>query len=505
MSEPYRIKVDKDRIIGKINPQIYGYLVEHMGRLIYGGIYDEGSPLSDDRGFRKDVLAALRRTRCANLRWPGGNFTSFYHWEDGVGPKADRPVRYNLAWRVEESNRFGTDEFVQFCRAAGAEPYICVNVSRQSTPEEAAHWVEYCNRKGNSYYAKLRERNGHPEPHGVKYWGIGNEVYWARGKGNFTPAEYVALLEEYATLMRRVDPTIKIVAVGLGPEPEVPRTGRRQTRKTLLRQAVDWSSEVLKKAGDLIDYISLHKYYSTEDYYGTVAAPVDAEPMITHLHELINMTTSGTGREEPVKIAFDEWGFGWSRLTSGWPLYEAKYALKDGLYAAGMLNVFHRQCNAVTLAVFSQLVNVMGAIFTTEDELLLTPIYHAIALYANHSGDTALDTLVQSETFDTDYLDLKNVPYLDASASVSEDGGTLYVATVNRHRDRDVECRLTLDGFAPQPGTTVFELNGPDPMAHAEIGQPDRVKIEERTLQDIGPDFRYVFPAHSVTIIEMAV
>lgn len=390
MSETYAIKVDKDRIIGKIDPRIYGYLVEHVGRSIYGGIYDEDSPLSDERGFRKDVLEALRKTRCSILRWPGGNFTSFYHWEDGVGPIEDRPVKYDLAWRVEESNRFGTDEFVQFCRSVGAEPYICVNVSRQATPEEAAHWVEYCNRKGDSHYAKMRERNGYPEPHGVKYWGIGNEVTWARGKGNFTPAEYASLLDEYVTLMKRVDPTIKTVAVGIKLESEVMKKEPQRTERlqTILKHAADWNSEVLRKAGDLIDYISMHNYPGTEDYDGTVAAPVAVEPMVTRLHNLIEVSTNGFAREKAIGIAFDEWGYGWPALTTRWPLYETKYGLKEGLYAAGMLNVFHRQCNAVKMAVFSQLANVLGAIATTESGVVLTPIYHAIALYANPSGDT---------------------------------------------------------------------------------------------------------------------
>ena len=187
MSEPYRIKVDKDRIIGKINPQIYGYLAEHMGRLIYGGIYDEGSPLSDDRGFRKDVLAALRRTRCANLRWPGGNFTSFYHWEDGVGPKVDRPVRYDLAWRVEESNRFGTDEFVQFCRAAGAEPYICVNVSRQSTPEEAAHWVEVLQPEGQQLLRQVERAERPPRAARREVLGYRQRGLLGQGQGQLHP------------------------------------------------------------------------------------------------------------------------------------------------------------------------------------------------------------------------------------------------------------------------------------------------------------------------------
>ena len=505
MSGNYSIKIDRDRIIGKINRQIYGYLIEHMGRCIYGGIYDDGSVLSDESGFRMDVLKALRESNCSLIRWPGGNFTSFYHWEDGIGSKDSRPIKYNHAWRVDESNQFGTDEFVQFCRAVGSEPYICVNVSRQSTPEEAANWVEYCNRKGNSYYAKLREMNGFIEPHDVRYWGIGNEVYWARGKGNFTPQEYVALLEEYVTLMKRVDPTIKIVAVGLGLEPETAKKSPPRTKRmeNLLNKSLDWSSEVLRKAGDLIDYISIHKYYSTEDYYGTVAAPVDAEPMLTRMQELINMTTLGFDKEEPIKISFDEWGFGWPTYTTGWPLYETQYSLKDGLYAAGMLNVFHRQCNAVGMAMFSQMSNVLGAFVTSENDMRLTPIYMAIDLYANHSGDIALDTFVKTDTFNTEYLNLKNVPYLDATATLGEKGDKLYIATVNRHQDQHADCRISLDGFTPKREATIFELNGPESTARNEIGHEDLVKVQEKMVKNIGSDFRYVFPPHSVTVIEI--
>jgi len=510
------IKVDKDRVIGRIDPKIYGSYLEHIGRAIDGGIYDEKSTLSDERGFRKDVLEAVRRIKCPIIRWPGGNYTSFYHWQEGIGPKESRPVKYNLAWRVEESNRFGTDEFIQYCRAVGAEPYICVNVSRQSTPEDAAHWVEYCNIKGNSYYAKLREKNGHPQPYNVKYWGIGNELYLARGKGNFTAHEYTLLVEEYASLMGRVDPTIKIIPVGLNPES---RLGGH------MRES-DWNLEILKEAGDLIDYISMHIYYSTTDYYGTVAAPVDAERRLRLLNSTIDVANSylerdgkrdlGSiwsipGRKERIKIALDEWGFGWSvppTLTSGFPFYEIEYSLKEGLYAAGMLNVLHRLCNIVTLANYAMLTNVIGMIFTTKDGILLTPIYHAFDLYVNHSGNIALETLVQSATFNTHYqstndesihvqsdLNFKDIPYIDASATINEKEGKLYLATVNRHRDQDIECHITLDGFTPNKEAKIFELNGPNIRVCNGI--------KENVTKDIAKDFTHTFPAHSARVIEI--
>jgi len=162
----YKIEVDRERRIGKIHPNIYGHFIEHMSRCIYGGIYEERSNLSDENGFRKDIVTALNDIKPPIVRWPGGNFASAYHWKDGVGPKEKRIVKYDPVWRVEESNSFGTEEFIQFCRMIGAQPYICVNMG-SGTIDEALEWVEYCNHRGNSRYAELREKYGSKEPYGV--------------------------------------------------------------------------------------------------------------------------------------------------------------------------------------------------------------------------------------------------------------------------------------------------------------------------------------------------
>ena len=208
-----RIKLDFDRQIGTIDRNIYGNFTEHLGRCIYGGIYDEGSPLSDSDGFRKDVLEAARGLHISLLRWPGGNFSSGYNWKDGIGPKDSRPRRWDTAWQAEESNRFGTDEFLAYARKVGAEPYLCVNMGT-GTMQDAADWVEYCNGTMNTYWANLRRKNGHPEPYNVKYWGLGNEVYGPWQAGHKTAAEYGALALEFAKMMRWVDPDIKLIACG---------------------------------------------------------------------------------------------------------------------------------------------------------------------------------------------------------------------------------------------------------------------------------------------------
>lgn len=181
-----RIKLDPDRRIGELDRRVFGGFVEHLGRCIYGGVFDEGSSLSDERGYRRDVLAAAKDLRIPILRWPGGNFVSGYHWTDGIGARDERPRKMDLAWSTEESNRFGTDEFIEYCRMLGAEPYICVNMGT-GTMDEAQAWVEYCNGTGDTYWANLRRENGHEEPYNVRYWGLGNEMYGEWQIGPFRP------------------------------------------------------------------------------------------------------------------------------------------------------------------------------------------------------------------------------------------------------------------------------------------------------------------------------
>src|SRR5438552_17209128 len=213
--EPLRahVKIDTERAIGDIDPKSYGNFIEHLGRCIYGGVFEEGSPLSDANGFRRDVLDAVRPLRVPILRWPGGNFVSGYHWLDGVGPVADRPRRSDLAWFAEESNRFGTNQFIEYCRLLGTEPYICVNMG-SGTMDEAQAWVEYCNGTGNTSWANLRRQHGHPEPYRVRYWGLGNEMYGGWQIGNMNAHDYVKKARAFAMVMKRTDPSIQLIGCG---------------------------------------------------------------------------------------------------------------------------------------------------------------------------------------------------------------------------------------------------------------------------------------------------
>ena len=206
------MKIDAEQIVSRVNPMIFGQFTEHLGRCIYGGIYEEGS-----RAFRREGISQRRArirappepARC--IRWPGGNFASSYHWEDGVGPKDQRPARFDTAWFARESNRFGTNEFVDYCRLANAEPYLCVNMGT-GTIQEAGNWVEYCNSSGDTHYSNLRRKHGYAQPHNVKYWGLGNEVYGVWQAGHKSAEDYAKVALKTGKLMKWIDPSIRLVA-----------------------------------------------------------------------------------------------------------------------------------------------------------------------------------------------------------------------------------------------------------------------------------------------------
>lgn len=487
MNREYGIRIDTDRQIGSVNRNIYGHFTEHLRRCIYGGIYEENSPLSDKDGFRKDVLDAVKKIKCPILRWPGGNFASNYHWEDGIGPKNSRPVRFDLAWAKEETNRFGTEEFIRYCRKTGAEPYVCINLGTGRL-DEAVHWLEYCNSLGNTEYAKLREKMGHKEPYRIKYWGVGNEHYGDWQVGYRTATEYAKVLREYAQFMKKVDPEIKIVAVG-ADDP-------------------DWDLEVVRTAGEYIDCISNHQYLGSNDYYGTMGSVYWVEKRLRMLEGIVEAFQP---EDKDIKIAFDEWGLWYSELQGK---EKEKCTLKEALFVAGVFLVLHRMCNRVTLANKTQLVNVSGTIRTTKESILLTPVYHVFDLFVNHTGDTVLNPLIVSDTYSTDTIErisivpprqvsIKHVPYLDASATLSTNRKKLSIVALNYHQDQEIPCSIVIDGFRPKNEGKVFELNGSNAEDFNDFENPERVRIVSRATGDIGSKFIHNFAPHSVTVLEL--
>lgn len=501
-----RIKVDADRIIGEVHPHIYGHFLEQAGRIVNGGVYEPGSPLADKEGFRKDVIAALKRIRPGIVRWPGGNFASAYHWQDGIGPKAERPTVYDPAWFSEDSNQFGTPEFISLCRKIGAEPHICVNMGSGSL-DEAMHWVEYCNRSGRSQYAQLRAEHGYEEPFAVRYWGLGNEMYNAFQVGHLEALDYARRAIEYAKVMKFVDSSIKTIAVGV-TNPKF----------------ADWNRPIMEAARDPIpvgydrlapfDYISFHAYCVppiTPDYYTVMALPTFFE---NHTRVMRAGIIAALRSVHPwVKIAWDEWNlFGWFLWTDK-PEYDHndRYTLEDALFTAIMFNGFQRQCSSVSMANHSPPVNETGLIFTYAEGIVLRPQYHVFDLYANHCGRLALDAWWTCDSYDreieipglaTGPISLTDVRYLDVSATLDPEEKRLALAVVNRHRDKAITARVELPGFGVGDAK-VYRIHHEDVNAFNDVACPNDVAVEESTLGTIDGEAMLEFPAHSISLVEV--
>lgn len=493
------IKIEPHRVLGRVDRRIFGSFIEHLGRCIYGGVFDEGSPLSDEHGFRRDVLEAARGLRVPILRWPGGNFVSGYHWTDGVGPPDSRPRRLELAWRAEESNRFGTDEFIAYCRALGAEPYICVNMGSGSM-DEAQAWVEYCNGTGSTYWANLRRANGHPEPYNVRYWGLGNEMYGTWQIGASTAEDYVKRARQFAAIMTWTDPSIELVSCG-----QWGWTG--------------WDRVVIDGLAPLVRYHSVHLYTGSGSYRRNVFMPHQAERALRICEALIERARYEQRVEHPIGIAFDEWNVWYRTRTpelrqAG---IEERYDLSDALAVATFLNVFIRHCRWVTIANGAQLVNAIAPIFTRPDGLFRQTIYHPLRLYAEHVQEVALDAWVDAPVDDlrpedevdatpTDrpwrVADMGPFKVLDVTASVDAGGRELCVAVVNRDSHQALPTTLELaDGWRLGGGACQYEVGGPGPGATNSFEQPDAVTVRERRLDGEGARVEVTFAPHSVTLL----
>src|SRR5664280_1613297 len=378
-----RIRIDTSRVIGEVHPHIFGNFAEHLGRCIYGGIFEEGSPLSDSEGFRKDVLDAVKPLGVSVLRWPGGNFASGYNWMDGIGPRDQRPARPDHAWGALESNRFGTDEFLRYCERIGAEPYLCINAGLGSV-DQARQWVEYCNETRPTYWAKQRAKNGREKPWNVKYWGLGNEIDGPWQLGHKNAEDYATFALEAAKAMRRADESIQLIASGssnFGPESDW----------------VGWNRTVLDRLKSEIDYISLHTYIGNRDnnFEKFLAVSRDIEDRIAVVEGQIKAARVGNPAARPIHIAFDEWNVWYRTMVSGEFAIgrtglEEKYNFEDALAMGMFFNSFFRHADVVKMANLAQMVNVIAPIMTNKQGLYLQPTYFPIVEYGKQRGNMAV-------------------------------------------------------------------------------------------------------------------
>ncbi|HBT51149.1 MAG TPA: alpha-N-arabinofuranosidase, partial [Petrotoga sp.] len=288
-----RIILDKDYRIGSVDSRIYGSFIEHIGRAVYGGIYQPDHPNADDMGFRKDVIELVKELKIPIIRYPGGNFVSGYNWEDGIGPKEKRPRRLELAWQSIETNEVGVNEFVQWAKRVDADVMMVVNLGTRGI-EEARNLVEYCNHPGGTYWSDLRKIHGYAEPHGIKVWGLGNEMDGPWQIGHKNAQEYGSIARETAKVMKMVDPTIELVVCGSSYR-KIPTFG-------------EWEVTVLDHTYEYIDYISLHAYYGNPDNVGDfLAQSLEMEEYITSVVSICDYIKAKKRSKKTINLSVDEW------------------------------------------------------------------------------------------------------------------------------------------------------------------------------------------------------
>jgi alpha-N-arabinofuranosidase len=491
------IKVDVDRVVASIDEKIYSGFTEHMGRCIYGGLIDlspDASKLVNAKGYRLDVADALRNLDMPVVRYPGGNFVSSYHWQDGIGPKESRPRRPELAWRGEESNLFGTDEFMDWCQFMSVEPYLCLNMGT-GTLDEALAWLEYCNSDSNTYYANLRRKNGHEKAYKVKYWSLGNEVYGPWQVGQQTAEDYTKKAFQWAKALKILDPSIKLVACGC--------TGLDK-----------WDLTVTQGLISQVDYYSIHLYTSDPAYYKNITAPIAAERAIQITSRLLDLARiTENAYDNNVKICFDEWNVWDPKRADGELGAEQKYTLSDALAVASWLNLFVRQAHHVGMANIAQCVNVIAPIMTSTKGLFLQTIYHPFELFSNHMRGNSINLHIEtpyyrgsagSSTWKTEWIsDIESqIPMLDVSATIKD--GTLTIAVVNRSLEEDVTTKFML---AQKLRSTVrtWTLYHEDISATNSFENPNNVQPVEKSHHNDVLAAGYKFSKHSFTVLQVEV
>ncbi len=478
-----RIHIDPERTLAPIDRNLFGGFAEHLGRCVYGGMYDPASPLADERGLRADVLAALRRLRMPLIRYPGGNFVSGYRWRDGVGPLEERPARYDMAWHTVESNHFGTNEFIHFCRQLGTEPYLVVNCG-DGDLREARDWVEYCNGAQETALVRLRREHGFEQPHNVRYWGVGNEVDGHWQIGYKTPQEYARAFTEFGKVMKWTDPNIKLIAAALS----------------------DWNGDIvergrliLEQAGDLVDYLALHWYVDNpqNDFAAYMALSELFEERLSAYEGLIRAVCLDRKIRRPIAIAVDEWNT-WHQEVRVEGHDVVVYNLEDALVTGLHFNAFIRHARTVKMATIAQIVNTLAPILTRPDGLVLQTIFYPFELYSRCCGDVALDAWWSGDTFSGG--EYSGVRVLDVSATFDTPGRRLVLFVVNRsQQSTETEIALAAGRFAG-PGQAIV-VNGPDIKAENTFDLPNRVGAREVTFEVGGGTFHYTFEPHSVTAL----
>jgi len=468
-----------------ISPNIYGQFIEYLGKSITGGIFEENSPLSDENGFRMDVMEKVKKLQTPNIRYPGGTVSKIYHWEDGIGPIPERKARKNLIWGGVEDNHFGTDEYIKYCRAVGAEPFIVVNMGT-GTAEEAANWVEYCNGTGNTYYANLRRKNGSEAPYNVKYWSLGNEEAAREDAGRlFKPEKYAEESWLFVKLMKLTDPSIQLFFVG-----------------DLYNYK--WNDAVLDELSPVCDYLSVHWYVGSDEkdndaIYDRVNGLDDClktlSQYLTKYPDKVEHFLPWyrfDPRREPIKISVDEWGI-WDRKCGGKWGHDCNYTWQDALVTASFLNVFHRHAGKVKMANWAQMVNVLGAINADETSSVEQTVYYPLMYFREHVGNIRMDAIVDAP----EMIQGKKIPVLDLSASYNEEKKQIALFAVNRNDSKAYDLDIQIPDYKIGTINTIC-MTAENEQVFNTIGGKNAVKITEQ--KDVNEQ-KLKIPASAIMIV----
>ena len=476
-----------------IPKEIYGQFAEHLGTCIYGGLWvGENSSIPNVKGYRTDVLEALKKLKVPVLRWPGGCFADEYHWMDGIGPRENRPKMVNNNWGgTVEDNSFGTHEFLNLCEILGCEPYISGNVG-SGTVEELAKWVEYMTAEQGSPMAKLRKENGREKPWKVKYIGVGNES-WGCG-GNMYPEYYSDLYRRYQTYCRNYGGN-RLYKIASGASDYDYR----------------WTEVLMQRAAQQMDGLSLHYYtvtgwsgskgsatdFSTDDYYWTLGKCREIEDVIKRHIAIMDKYDP----QKRVGLIVDEWGT-WFEVEPGTNpgfLYQQN-TMRDALIAGITLNIFNKHSDRVKMANLAQIVNVLQSVILTDGaDMILTPTYHVFDMYKYHQDAMLVDSSVETETIGVE--DEWQVPNLTESVSVAEDGA-VHITLTNLSLDKDYEIRTILTDYQ------VNEVKGE--IVHGEMHEmntfetPDQVRVKEfNEVEKTAEGIKFTIPKCSVLHLEV--
>jgi len=508
---PARVVINQGRIKSELDRRLLGAFLEHLGRSIYTGVYEPDSPLADKNGFRTDVISEVKGLGVPIMRYPGGNFVSGYNWLDGVGPKNQRPTVLERAWNSIETNQFGTNDFMDWCKLVGTEPLLGMNFGT-GTAEMAMAYVEYCNVEKGTKWSELRRSHGYPAPHNVRVWCLGNEMDGPWQIGHMPAREYGRKARDVARQMRDIDRDLQLIACG--------------SSNRIMPTYLVWDREVLEECYDQVDAISLHCYYgNTKELSGEntgryLAMNLDMELQIHEIAAVCDYVQGLMKSPKRLWLSFDEWNV-WYRArdrkaldgqrTFAPKLLEEVYNLEDALLVGGFVNSLLRTSDRVRLACLAQIMNVIAPLVTNKTSVLRQSIYYPYAWALQYARGRVLDLQVEGETYPisaaglrSDFARNDQVPFVDVAATF--DPSSRQAAVLMLNRDTTGEREVVLDWKDPTPTRVVAcqTLTGPDLKAFNTFEQPKQVVPRALDAPQAASRMTFKLPPQSYTVAQIA-